>query len=349
METPPSFSEEDREFSIDSSYHLDTDSDPDQVQPILGESFTYLGQLILIEKELIKLASNKLNPIYESTYGHLLHLRSEKWNIQNHFALNDFSPYLNLFFSMIETAKEKKYSNLEFLEALRTAMTQGDSFKKEVQKRRKAISKNKQSLLRYIESLFEYRSRLLVLRIDFSYKKDVGGFFTTSEGERISFTNGIKNKALLEKWSIEVREQRNQLLKNLKKKYKNDLVGYVWKLEYGADKAFHYHMIFFLDESNHRQDIKIAESIGEMWKQQITQEKGIYWNCNATKKHYEKNNRVATGKIKHDDHELRENLNIMASYLTKPDYFIKLTLPDGARTFGKGAKPKKIKSGRPRN
>jgi len=108
-------------------------------------------------------------------------------------------------------------------------------------------------------------------------------------------------------------------------------------------------MIFFLDESNHRQDIKIAESIGEMWKHEITQGKGIYWNCNAKKKHYEKNGRVATGKIKHDDHELRENLNIMASYLTKPDYFVKLTLSDGARAFGKGGKPQKIKAGRPRN
>lgn len=348
METPPSFSEEDHSLLIDSSYYLDTDSDPNQVQATLGESYTYLGELVLIEKELIKLASNQHNRINESAHSRLLTLRKEKGDIQNHFVLNNFSPYLNLFFSIIETAKEKKYSNLEFLEALRKAMIQGDSFKKEIQQRRKAISKNKQSLLRYIESLFEYRSRLLVLRIDFSYQKDVGGCFTTSEGERISLINGVKNKALLEKWSIEVRQQRNQLLKGLKKKYGNDLVGYVWKLEYGADKAFHYHMIFFLDESNHRQDIKIAESIGDMWKNEITQGKGIYWNCNATKKHYEKNSRVATGKIKHDDNELRENLNLMASYLTKPDYFIKVTLPEGARTFGKGTKPKKIKSGRPR-
>ena len=134
-----------------------------------------------------------------------------------------------------------------------------------------------------------------------------------------------------------------------KKKYKKNLVGYVWKLEYGADKAFHYHMIFFFFFSNHRQDVKIAKSIGEMWKHEITNGKGIYWNCNAKKKHFEKNGRIATGKIKHDDQKLRENLNLMASYLTKPDYFVKLTLSNGTRTFGKGSKPKKIKAGRPRN
>ena len=286
--------------------------------------------------------------IHESNYELLLNLRKQKNVIQNHFALNTFSPYVNLFFDVANIAREENYSNVEFLEHLQKEVT-GDQFRKEIQQKRKAISKNKQSLLRYIESLFEYRSRLLVLRMDFSYQKDAGGFFTTSDDQRIDLIFGAKNKDLLEKWSIEVREQRNQLIKKLKKKYKKDLVGYVWKLEYGADKAFHYHMIFFLDESKHHQDIKIAESIGEMWKHEITNGKGIYWNCNAKKKHFEKRNRIATGKIKHDDQELRENLNIMASYLTKPDYFVKLTLSDGARTFGKGSKPKKIKAGRPRN
>ena len=333
---------------MESSYYLETDIDPAQPQPAIGEAFTHLGELVLIEEDLLKLSCDQHNKINESNYELLLNLRKQKDVIQNHFALNTFSPYVNLFFDVANIAREENYSNVEFLEHLQKEVT-GDQFRKEIQQKRKAISKNKQSLLRYIESLFEYRSRLLVLRMDFSYQKDAGGFFTTSDEQRIDLIFGTKDKDLLEKWSIEVREQRNLLIKQLKKKYKKDLVGYVWKLEYGADKAFHYHMIFFLDESKHHQDIKIAESIGEMWKHEITNGKGIYWNCNAKKKHFEKRNRIATGKIKHDDQELRENLNIMASYLTKPDYFVKLTLSDGARTFGKGSKPKKIKAGRPRN
>lgn len=345
MEILPSFSEDDYSFLIESSYYLETDTNPDQPQPAIGEAYTHLGELALIEKDLLKLASDQ--QVNEQTYQVLLNLKKQKDIIQNHFALNTFSPYVNLFFDIANISKEKKYSNLEFLEHLKRGVA-ADSFKKEVQQKRKAISKNKNSLLRYIESLFEYRSRLLVLRIDFSYQKDAGGFFTTSDDQRIDLIFGAKNKDLLEKWSIEVREQRNQLIKKLKKKYKKDLIGYVWKLEYGADKAFHYHMIFFLDESKHHQDVKIAESIGEIWKHEITNGKGIYWNCNAKKKHFEKNRRIATGKIKHDDLELRANLDHMASYLTKPDYFVKLTLSDGSRTFGKGGKPRKIKTGRPR-
>jgi hypothetical protein len=347
MEMLPSFSEDDYSFLMESSYYLETDTNPDQPQPAIGEAYTHLGELALIEKDLLKLASDQRNKINQQSYELLLNLRKQKNVIQNHFALNTFSPYVNLFFDVANIAREENYSNVEFLEHLQKEVT-GDQFRKEIQQKRKAISKNKQSLLRYIESLFEYRSRLLVLRMDFSYQKDAGGFFTTSDDQRIDLIFGAKNKDLLEKWSIEVREQRNQLIKKLKKKYKKDLIGYVWKLEYGADKAFHYHMIFFLDESKHHQDVKIAESIGEIWKHEITNGKGIYWNCNAKKKHFEKNRRIATGKIKHDDLELRANLDHMASYLTKPDYFVKLTLSDGSRTFGKGGKPRKIKTGRPR-
>ena len=268
MEMLPSFSEDDYSFLMESSYYLETDTNPAQPQPAIGESITRLGELVLIEKDLLRLSRDQHNNINESTYEFLLRLRKQKNVIQNHFALNTFSPYVNLFFDVTNIAKEENYSNVEFLTHLRKDVI-GDQFRKEIQQKRKAISKNKQSLLRYIESLFEYRSRLLVLRMDFSYQKDAGGFFTTSDEQRIDLIFGTKDKDLLEKWSIEVREQRNLLIKQLKKKYKKDLVGYVWKLEYGADKTFHYHMIFFLDESKHHQDIKIAESIGEIWKKEI--------------------------------------------------------------------------------
>lgn len=347
MERLPSYSEEDYSLLIKSSYSLETYTNPDQPEPMIGNAYERIGNLASIEEDLIRLAYDKHKPINKNNHESLLNLKREKDTIQDYFALNTFSPYVNLFFDIANISKEKKYSDLEFLEHLKKGMAD-DSFKKDIQQKRKAISKNKNSLLRYIESLFEYRSRLLVLRIDFSYEKDAGGFFTRADGEKIDLIFGAKNKDLLEKWSIEVREQRSQLIKKLKKIYQKDLIGYVWKLEYGADKAFHYHMIFFLDESKHHQDVRIAESIGEIWKDEITNGKGIYWNCNAQKKNFEKNGRIATGKIKHDDKKLRENLNIMASYLTKPDYFVKLALSNDARTFGKGGKPKKIKSGRPR-
>ena len=226
-------------------------------------------------------------------------------------------------------------------------MTQTE-FKKNIISKRKAVSKNKRSLMGYIEALFEYRARLLVIRVDLSYKQDSYGFISVSESERIDLLDGIKNKEVLEKWSIEVRQQRDDLIKILKKKYKDNLIGYVWKLEYGADKAFHYHTIFFFDGNYHHQDVLIGKEIGELWETEVTKNKGIYWNCNSRKNDFRKYDRIATGMIHHKDKRQRENLELMAEYLIKPDYFVKTALSEGARAFGKGERPTKLKSGRPR-
>ena len=56
MEILPSFSEDDYSFLIESSYYLETDTNPDQPQPAIGEAYTHLGELALIEKDLLKLA-----------------------------------------------------------------------------------------------------------------------------------------------------------------------------------------------------------------------------------------------------------------------------------------------------
>lgn len=51
-------------------------------------------------------------------------------------------------------------------------------------------------------------------------------------------------------------------------------VGYVWKLEYGIDKGFHYHMMI--------QDINIAKMIGEYWAAVITHYRGLYYSIKKT-------------------------------------------------------------------
>lgn len=343
MEYLPSFTQEEADLFLESCYYLIQEDE--QTYTAINSSFDHAEQLILIEKDLRRLASS--NHHSTTSYETLIILRKNIEEIQRNFPLSTFSPYIDLYFKTEELCRTQNKSSDEFLDELKHGLTQ-PSFKEIIRNKRKAVSKNKQSLMRYIDALFEYRAKLLVIRVDLSYKQDSFGFFTTSENERIDLLNGIKNKEALEKWSIEVRQQRSELIQRLKKKYKADFIGYVWKLEYGADKAFHYHTIFFLDANYHRHDIVIGKEIGELWKTEVTKGKGIYWNCNARKDDFKRSNRIATGTIRHKDEKLRENLELMAEYLIKPDYFVKTALSDGARAFGKGEEPKKIKSGRPR-
>lgn len=346
MENLPSFSQEEEDLFLASCYALVYEDE--QTYKSINSSFDYGQQLILIEKDLRRLASS--NHHSTTNYETLIRLRNSIGEIQRNFPLSSFSPYIDLYFETDKLCRANDKNSNEFLDQLKHALTQTE-FKKNIINKRKAVSKNKQSLMRYIEALFEYRARLLVIRVDLGYKRDNSGFINISKSERIDLLDGIKNKEVLEKWSIQVRQHRDDLIKILKKKYKNDLVGYVWKLEYGADKAFHYHTIFFLDGNYHNRDVLIAKEIGELWTTKVTniqETQGIYWNCNARKNDFRKYDRIATGMIHYKDKRQRENLELMAEYLIKPDYFVRTALPDKARTFGKGERPTKLKSGRPR-
>ncbi|MCP6269615.1 inovirus Gp2 family protein, partial [Klebsiella pneumoniae] len=78
------------------------------------------------------------------------------------------------------------------------------------------------------------------------------------------------------------RQHRQRLFKRVQSHpFFQDCLGYIWKLEYGQYKGFHYHTCFFFDGSKVRGDITLARRIGELWKKEITDGQGLYFNCNA--------------------------------------------------------------------
>ena len=111
------------------------------------------------------------------------------------------------------------------------------------------------------------------------------------------------------------------------------VLGTVWKLEYGPQRKFHYHVLFFLNGKHAQQDVNIARAFGEYWKTTITEGKGIYYNCNAHKERYEK---CGLGKVRRDDTAAQEGLLEAVKYMTKIDACARLVLPGNARTFGRG-------------
>jgi hypothetical protein len=182
---------------------------------------------------------------------------------------------------------------------------------------------NYQSMNSYIDNLFVRHGRLLVLRIDLSYQQNIN-------------CNGLQAKEDFE-LLINTMHSNNVF---------NHLCGYAWKLEYGVSKGFHYHVILFFDGSKVRQDISRAKMIGEYWANNITQGKGLYYNCNLEKDKYDY---CGIGMINHYDEEMIENLkNKVAWYLTKPDDYMQSI--DIGETFGIGGiKWKSSNAGRPRS
>lgn len=221
-----------------------------------------------------------------------------------------------------------------FLQAIRCEF-ESASFRRKMSGLKRKSRKNYQSLMTYLDELFKKYSKLTILRIDLTYRKSDGNL---SEGAVVPTYDQVK-------------QHRVKLLRSVSKHLesvlsKKCLVGYVWKLEYGKEKSWHYHFIVILNGQEVRQDIVIAELIGKYWIK-ITNGDGLYHSCNHNKHIYKT---LGIGLVDHRDKDLREGLRKVAAYLTKTDPLIRMIVPENGRAFGKGVVPRKVSkhTGRPR-
>jgi hypothetical protein len=219
-----------------------------------------------------------------------------------------------------------------FVRSIRV-LGQGQPFKKSIGDHQRLSNKNYAGLIKYIDSLFNVRSRLMVIRLDIGMSRKA---CWNEDGRKMADYEKIKRF-------------KNELFVYLKKQFTEEVfVGFAWKLEYGLEKTYHYHLLLFFNGRLVREDVTIGKIIGEYWRNEITKGEGIYYNCNAHKENYVK---CGVGIINHGDFDLRENLKTVASYLTKTDYFIKMAAPGGDPVFRRGnvLKSPESKVGRPRN
>lgn len=195
-------------------------------------------------------------------------------------------------------------------------------FKARLNRYQRSENKNKKELNRYIDALFDRYSRLLVLRVDLSYRKE--------------YTDIPLERVISDRVHLFENARANRLFA--------EMVGFIWKLEHGQDKGFHFHVMFFYDGSKVRQDGSIAQQIGRYWSDVVTKGKGMYFNCNADKWRYK---RCGIGMIAYDDYQLRGGLRDAVAYLTKADLYMQLRTT--RRGMGKGHFPGgKDVRGRPR-
>ena len=188
----------------------------------------------------------------------------------------------------------------------------------------KGPEKNYRSMGSYINSLFGLYARLLVIRVDLSYKTED--------------SNGISLE--------EVIRHRRMLLSNARKdSLAKSWVGYAWRLEYAPKTGYHYHLVVFLDGSKYWSDYMHSEAIRQEWEK-ITQNKGRVYLCNLNTKQYRFQ---GIGMVDYHDEIKRGYLRKALAYLTKADKLAKLSLKNN-RTFGRGClKRDKTNRGRKRS
>ncbi len=259
--------------------------------------------------------------------------------IRSSFERHAFTPHFEVFeecvksAGLVELARDMKFKvpvdlndcALALNDCVKEIRTKVNSraFKGRVNLFRRVPNENYQGLCKYLDGLFSRYSRLIVIRLDLGFGKEHG--WPNGLRSPITFDDAIGCRERLFK-----NRRRNRIFKHM--------VGFAWKLEYGLDKGFHYHLLLLFDGSKRQQDVKIAMEIGEYWKREITSGNGVYWNCNANKGAYKD---CGVGRIGRNDIELRAVLkDKVALYLTKLDVILKLAMPDDHRSYGRGCMPK---------
>jgi hypothetical protein len=165
--------------------------------------------------------------------------------------------------------------------------------------------------------------RALVVRVDLAY---------------VSVRAGRKGYGASPVTFQQARRDRDKFLKSLRKgPYSEHVIGYVWKMEYGVDKGYHFHVAVFFDGQHRRGDISLANRLGELWKSIATGGHGTFFNCNMRKEQHERNGRNGLGMAARDDHaKWRNVVEYAISYLWKADLFFRFQAPGKFRAFGVG-------------
>ena len=134
-----------------------------------------------------------------------------------------------------------------------------------------------------INELFTRHSRLLFIRIDLDYHKELNQ--TTTLDQAIADIRHL----------YENLDENSELSKGY--------LGLVRKLEWTPQKGMHHHCLLIYDYDVKRGDIYISQSLGTYWINTVTRGRGTYHNCNMNT--YEN---YAIGRIDRKDDEKRVSL-----------------------------------------
>ncbi len=279
-----------------------------------------------ISEEIKPYLKNNVKHINKGINTNIL-ISNKVYEIQSSFSIHKFNPYVDLFIRNLEKLLNKTdfYSSKfeainEFVSDIRNEVSSNE-FKKALADYKRLQNKNSLSIKKYSDALFDKYSVLCVIRMNFIYNIDCDEMSMLTDSQ-------IKDEY------SQAKKDRKHLFRNMRSnKIFENMVGFIWKLEFCLQKGFHYQMIFYFDGFKEKVGDSKARAIGDYWNNTITKGRGLYFiqgECPVNKKDF------GVAMIQHDNTALREELRKAEDYLIKTDYYARMIVPDKDRTFGKG-------------
>ncbi len=175
-------------------------------------------------------------------------------------------------------------------------LTQEKEFKYQQKKRMDRARNQFKAAKRCVDLALEQCSRVLIIRFDLRFAK-------------------TQNPSI-----EQVKKDLRTFLRHAGRTKNLNILGHIWKLEFGQRRGFHYHFIFILDSRDHSQEIKLAQQIGQIWEKVIGVE-GTFHNCHfkAVNNQYDK---LAIGRLHRHEQQKYQYLLELLRYFAKKDQFI---------------------------
>ncbi|EIS0960118.1 inovirus-type Gp2 protein [Salmonella enterica] len=150
----------------------------------------------------------------------------------------------------------------------------------------------KTRLFNHLDTLFDNYSKILMLRVDLSYRSGSEAFRMLDEIE-----SAWQMTLLTEQLNIHT-----------------DIIGFAWVMECTELHGIHIHAAFYLDGQRHRKVWNTWLAVKSLWKDITSREGNVNW-CRP-KPHYRVRGEWVTC---HDDDIGRNGMTYILSYLSKVD------------------------------
>lgn len=210
--------------------------------------------------------------------------------------------------------------------------------------------KNQKRLMEFEKTLFKQNEQLMVIRLDLDYHK---AEFSPAEIEEILKRNTeLKERDLAGYWAgddlsekrvmegrialEEVQADRKHFFANMKGKpslFKH-LVGYVWRIEFTRENGYNWYVVLFFDGSNAHEHERLAQEIGEYWRDVITKGRGYFKNRSHDNVKYRDD--WALGTIDYRNRPKRQKLMAAMQYFCRTDQMVQVVPYHGCHLFGSG-------------
>ena len=155
---------------------------------------------------------------------------------------------------------------------------------------------NHQSIINLIDGLFTRYSKVMVVRVDLSYRKDIIGEISP-DFIKFQISNMLTNNS-----------RHNAIFEHL--------ITYAWCLEYGTERQWHAHLFLFFNGQKVREDIVYSLEVCKYWVGVITQGAGTGFSCNEKQGEYLIN---GIGMVNRNDTDKIQALKEVTKYICKQD------------------------------